>query len=66
MQEDGKVSSVAIAGLQSMETLKASGLESDFFTCWAGQLRNITFGYNLTPFLSFGTNIRSFQAQDLR
>ncbi|MEM9213199.1 MAG: ABC transporter transmembrane domain-containing protein [Cyanobacteria bacterium P01_F01_bin.150] len=36
MQEQGKVSGVAIAGLQSMETLKASGLESDFFTKWAG------------------------------
>lgn len=36
MQERGKVSGVAIAGLKSMETLKASGLESEFFTRWAG------------------------------
>ena len=36
MQKQGKVSGVAIAGWQSMETLKASGLESDFFTRWAG------------------------------
>ncbi|XGW00785.1 MAG: NHLP family bacteriocin export ABC transporter peptidase/permease/ATPase subunit (plasmid) [Leptolyngbya sp. BL-A-14] len=36
IQEQGKVSAIAIAGLQSMETLKASGLETDFFTRWAG------------------------------
>ena len=41
-QEVGKVSGVAIAGLQSMETLKASALESSFFSRWAGYYTKAT------------------------
>jgi NHLM bacteriocin system ABC transporter peptidase/ATP-binding protein len=32
----GKVAGVTIAGLAGIETIKASGLESNFFTRWAG------------------------------
>lgn len=35
-QENGKVAGVAIGGIQSMETIKASGLESDLFTKFSG------------------------------
>ncbi|MEG4559679.1 NHLP family bacteriocin export ABC transporter peptidase/permease/ATPase subunit [Microcoleus sp. F8_C2] len=35
-QEYGKVNGVAIAGIQTIETLKASGLESDSFAKFAG------------------------------
>ncbi len=34
--EQGKVVGVSIAALQSIETLKASALESDFFSRWSG------------------------------
>lgn len=36
LQEYGKASGVSIAALQSIESLKASGLESDFFSRWSG------------------------------
>ncbi|MEW6493230.1 MAG: NHLP family bacteriocin export ABC transporter peptidase/permease/ATPase subunit [Cyanobacteriota bacterium] len=37
VQEYGKVAGVAIAGFQNIETLKASGLESNFFNRWVSQ-----------------------------
>jgi ATP-binding cassette, subfamily C, bacterial len=36
LQEYGKAAGVSIAALQSIESIKASGLESDFFARWSG------------------------------
>ena len=36
LQEYGKAAGASIAALESIETLKASGLESDFFSRWSG------------------------------
>jgi ATP-binding cassette, subfamily C, bacterial len=57
-KDDGKLEGIGIAGIQSMETLKASALESDFFSRWAGYLaksannyREIAIAYELLQVL---------------
>ena len=42
LQEYGKVQGSAVAGLQSIETIKSSGLEDSFFSRWSGYYAKAT------------------------
>lgn len=42
LQEYGKAQGAAVAGLQSMETTKSSGLETSFFSRWSGHYSKAT------------------------
>lgn len=42
LNEQGRMTGVGISAIQSIETIKACGLESEFFTRWAGSYANTT------------------------
>ena len=54
LQERGKMVGVAMAGLQSIESLKATGSEGEFFARWAGHLAKVLKSSQRMDVISLG------------
>jgi len=52
LQDQGKLTGTAIGGIQIIETLKASGRESEFFSLWAGYQTRVTNAQQRLAFFS--------------
>ena len=57
LKEQGKLAGVSVNGIQMMETLKAGGIEDDFFARWSGMHANALDAQQRLAFVSVMANV---------